>query len=183
MPRQLKGKDVPRLRRWMLKKRQNGRCLICRKKARKLRPCLDHHHKKKIKGTGLIRGVLCSNCNVFLARIENNSMRFGINNSDLPRILRNVADYLDSPQYPYMHPTEKPKEKGLGKSSFNILKKLHDAEYPRRKALEYPKSGKMIVKLDKLFKEFDVEPNFIKLVKKKKKGKKKKGKKKKGKKK
>ena len=156
--RQLKTSDVPKLRKWMLRKKQKGKCLICKKKAE--RPCLDHHHKKKIKGTGLIRGVICSNCNVFLARIENNAMRFGIKNEDLSKILSNISKYLNRPQYPYIHPSEKVKELYLGKRSFNTLKILHDTRYPRRKPIEYPKSGKMTVKVLALFVEFKIEPKY-----------------------
>lgn len=157
--RQLKAKDIKPLRKHILRK-QKGICLICKKKVN--RPCLDHHHKKRIKGTGLIRGVLCSSCNVFIAKSENNSVRYGFSNKELPNILRNTADYLEKKQYPYLHPSEREKPLKLGKSSFNKLKKLHDAKYTKRKPLEFPKSEKMTAPLQKLFKEFDIEPNFRK---------------------
>lgn len=157
--RQLKAKDIKPLRKHILR-RQKGVCPICKRAV--IRPCLDHHHKKRVKGTGLIRGVLCSNCNVFIAKSENNSVRYGFSNKELPVILRNMADYLEKKQYPYLHPSEKPKALKLGKSGFNKLKKLHDEKYPKRKPLEFPKSNKMTVPLQKLFKEFNIEPNFRK---------------------
>ena len=65
--KQLKSKEIKSLRKYILKK-QKGQCWICGKIPKIA--CLDHHHKKKIKGTGQIRGVLCSNCNVFIAKVE-----------------------------------------------------------------------------------------------------------------
>jgi hypothetical protein len=53
--KQLKVSDVPKIREKLLKE-QNYTCPICFQKITD--PCLDHHHKKRIKGTGLIRGVL-----------------------------------------------------------------------------------------------------------------------------
>jgi len=38
-PIQLKAKDVPNLRKWILEKRQNGLCAICGRVPE--RPCLD----------------------------------------------------------------------------------------------------------------------------------------------
>lgn len=42
---------------------QQGCCAICRKRPRRL--CVDHSHK-----TGVIRGLLCTACNVALGHIE-----------------------------------------------------------------------------------------------------------------
>ena len=66
---QLKQKDLPTIREQLLRE-QNGICPICKRVITD--PCVDHHHKKWIKGTGLIRGVLCRSCNVFIAKSENN---------------------------------------------------------------------------------------------------------------
>jgi len=71
------------------------------------RPVLDHSHIKRIKGTGRIRGTLCSSCNVYLAKIENNATRYGIKQTVIPLVLRNIADYLELPVTPYIHPSEK----------------------------------------------------------------------------
>jgi hypothetical protein len=157
--KQLKTKDIPKVREKILKD-QCGLCPICKKEISD--PCLDHHHKKKIKGTGLIRGVLCRSCNVFIAKAENNCVRFGISQIELPSILRNFADYLEKEHYPLIHPSEKPKEKKLSKQNFKKLAKLYKEKYPKRKPLEYPKSKKLTKKLAQIYKEFKFEPTFLK---------------------
>lgn len=158
--RQLKSSDVKPLRERLLKK-QKGLCAICEKPVLE-RACLDHQHKKRIKGTGLVRGVLCSNCNVFLGKAENNCIRYGISIKTLPETLRKMALYLERKHYPYMHPSEKPKTPSLKKTSFNKASKLYTAKYPMRKSLEYPKSKKLTKGLEKIFKEFGIEPEFLK---------------------
>ena len=106
--KQLTANDVPLIRAKILKE-QNSICPICKKEVKD--PCLDHHHKKRIKGSGLIRGVLCRNCNSFIAKSENGAMRCRIQNKDLPFILRNTADFLEKKPYPYLHPSERLKRK------------------------------------------------------------------------
>jgi len=159
MNKQLRKKDVPKLREKILKK-QGGVCWIC-KRIPKI-ACLDHHHSKKVKGSGKIRGVLCSSCNIFIAKSENNCVRYGIKQDTLPYILRRVADYLEKKQYPYIHPSEAPKPLKLQRNSFNKLKKAFIKKYPKRKIPEYPKSGKLIKSLEKLYKEFNIEPKYLK---------------------
>lgn len=159
-PKQLKHADIKSLRKHILKK-QKGRCWICGCKPSIA--CLDHHHQKRIKGTGLIRGVLCSSCNVFIAKIENNAMRYGITNDELPDMIRKVADYFEKKHYPYLHPSEKPKDPILGKRSFNVLAKRYIEKYPGRKELKYPKSKKLTKNLDKLYQEFLIVPEFLKV--------------------
>lgn len=173
-PRQLKSTEIKSLRNWILHKKQDNKCLICGNEPK--RPCLDHDHKKRIKGTGLIRGVLCSTCNVFIAKSENNCVRYGIKIKDLPTILRSVADYLEKDQYPYIHPSEKPKDKHLKKNSIKKLRKFFEHRYPHRKVPEQLKfhlfkSGKKKGKeqpkkltkfLETLYKEFSLEPDFKK---------------------
>ena len=153
--KQLKSKDIPELREKILKEDQNGLCPICNQEPK--RPCLDHEHKKKIKGTGQIRGVLCSTCNVFIGKSENNCMRYGISQKDLPSILRNTADYLEKDQYPYIHPSEAPKKKILSKNCFKRLARDYINKYPKRKRLVYPKSKHLTKDLEKKFKMFDIE--------------------------
>ena len=85
---QIKTAQLPQIRKKLLKK-QKGRCAVCGVKPVK-RPCVDHHHIKRVKGTGLIRAVLCSNCNVFLAKAENNCVRYGIDRKRLPWILNRL---------------------------------------------------------------------------------------------
>lgn len=158
-PRQLKASDVPKLRKFLLKK-QKGICLICKKDIKD--PCLDHSHIKRIKGTGLIRGVLCRTCNVFIAKSENNCTRYGIDQKDLPTILRACAEYLEKDHLPYIHPSEKPKEPKLKKSSYNKLKKAYEKSGRKAKFPEYPKSQKLTKKIGELFEELKIEPEFYK---------------------
>lgn len=154
--KQLKAKDVPKLRKFLLRK-QNGKCLICEKETND--PCLDHSHIKRVKGTGLIRGVLCRTCNSFIAKSENNCTRYGILQADLPAILRACADYLERKHLPYIHPSEKPKDPKITVQSYNRLAKLYSG---RAKFPEYPKSGKLTKKLSVLFEEYKLEPKFYK---------------------
>jgi len=60
---------------------QNAECLICGERETDLRQRLavDHDH-----ATGLIHGLLCSNCNSGLGRFHDN-----------PDLLRAAADYLE----------------------------------------------------------------------------------------
>ena len=161
-PIQLKDSDIPLIREKILKK-QKDICPICNKKI--LNPCLDHHHKKRIKGTGCIRGVLCHSCNVFIAKSENNSIRHNISHKDLPRVLRNLADYLEKKQYPYLHPSEKPKRKILKKASYNKLKKAYKgkAKFPKYRINKKRKNSQTLTKpLKKLFEEYKIKPEFYK---------------------
>ena len=157
---QLKWKDIPDLRDKILREDQNGLCPLCRKEPDK--PCLDHEHKKKLKGSGLIRGVVCLGCNIYLGRLENGSVRYGIKKDDIPFILRNAADYLEKEQYPFLHPSEKPKQKTLSKNCFKRLSKEYINKYPKRKPLEYPKSKHLTKKLERLFKKLNIEIQFNK---------------------
>jgi len=170
-PRQLKASDVPKLRKWLLKK-QKGKCLICGKEPKT--PCLDHAHKKKIKGSGLVRGVICSPCNIFLAKSENNCVRYGIKIIDLPHILRRVAKYLEQEHLPYIHPSEKIKEPVLTIRNFKKLATAYIKKYPNRKPLQYVYSKptkkrktkqprqKLNKKLAELYDEFGIKPEFFK---------------------
>jgi len=148
----LKSKDIPGVREQILNEDQDGKCLICGNSPK--RPCLDHHHKKKVKGTGKIRGVICSNCNVFLAKIENNCKRYAISHSALPDVLRNIANYLEKEQYDMIHPSDAPL---LKKSSYNALKRAYNG---KKKFPVYPRSKKMTKALQALFEAYNVEPEY-----------------------
>lgn len=152
--RQLKPTEVKKFRNYILKK-QRYRCPICKNKIND--PVLDHSHQKKIGGSGLCRGVLCRTCNTFLGKMENNSKRYRISMSELPTVLENCAVYLRKEHLPYIHPSEKPKEPKLKKQSYNKLKRVYDMKpaFP-----EYPASGKLTVKLDALFKRYEITPEF-----------------------
>jgi hypothetical protein len=163
-PRQLKSTDVPKLRNFLLKK-HHGLCQICDKVIGEGEAVLDHHHKKKVGGTGLVRGVLCRTCNVFLAKSENNCKRYKIQPHDLPRVLRNMADFLERKQLPYIHPSEAPKKQILKKSSYNKLRKAYKgrAKFPTYRTNKKDKPVQGLTKqLDKLFKEYGISPEFYK---------------------
>jgi len=154
-PVQMKCKDITALREELLIK-QNGKCLICSKQIQD--PCLDHSHKKRNKGTGLIRGVLCRTCNIFIAKSENNCVRYGIPTCDLPQILRACAIYLEREHLPLIHPSEREKEPLLKKTSYKkLVKHLKIAGYTK-KIPQYPKSQKMTVALQKLY---DLVSDFV----------------------
>ena len=149
---QLKSKDIQRIRDEILAE-QNGLCYLCGKPP--IRPCLDHFHVKRIKGDGKIRGVLCSSCNVFVAKVENNCVRYAIGISDLPKILTKMVKYFQKDRYNLIHPSEAEKPKKLTKSSYKKLAKIW-------KVPPYPKSGKLTKELEKCFEEAGIEPEFYK---------------------
>jgi len=161
---QMKDKDKKPLRAELLQA-QRGLCWICKTKIKEGEACLDHSHVKKVKGTGLVRGVLCRNCNIFIAKSENNCKRYGITNEALPKILRACADYLERDHYPYRHPSERPKIPVLKKSSYNKLKKAYKgkAKFPffRHNAKGKPLQ-KMTAPLQKLFNLYKIVPEFYK---------------------
>jgi hypothetical protein len=128
---QAKSKTIPILRDIMLQK-QKGLCTICNKPVKA--PTLDHMHIKKVRGTGYIRAVCCSQCNTFIARSENNAMRHGISNQELPDVLRRMADHLEN-QTRIIHPTEVPKRKKVGTREWNKVKKHYLKVFPRRKTI------------------------------------------------
>ena len=152
--KQLKTNEVAELRKTILLQ-QNGLCPICSELITDA--VLDHSHKKRIGGSGKIRGVLCRMCNVFLAKAENNCTRYGIGQKNLPRVLRAIAAYLEKPHLPYIHPSERTKPSKLQKSSYNRLKKVYKgkAKFP-----EYPKSGQITIKLKELYTQYEIEPEF-----------------------
>lgn len=128
---QAKSKTVPVLREIMLTK-QKGNCTVCKKPV--AAPTLDHEHIKKVKGTGYIRAVCCSQCNTFIARSENNAARHGISLEELPNVLRNIADHLEN-KTKVIHPTEQPKRKKVGIREWNKVVKYYFKIYPNRNTL------------------------------------------------
>lgn len=155
-PIQLKASDISELRERLIEE-QNGICPICSKPL--VRPVVDHQHTKKVKGTGQVRAVICSMCNTFLSRSENNAPRHGITLEELPQVLRNIADYLEAEHLPYIHPTEKPKEPKVSKRNFNkLIKKIKSDSSYKKKLPEYPKSSKLTKELKMLFDLYCVNP-------------------------
>ena len=163
---QLKSKEVKELRDKILQE-QNGICPLCKMLIKEGEEALDHQHKTKAEnigesGAGLIRGVLCRNCNVAEGRILHQYKRAGVYLKNFPDFLRNLADYLEEDNQHFVHPSEAPKAPRLGKNAFKQLQKLYKEKYPRRKkGLQYPKNGKVTITWERLFEEFGIE-NSIK---------------------
>lgn len=124
---QLRQRDIPTYRATILKE-QNNTCCICKDHLEnETGISLDHQHRTKaepvgVNGAGLIRGVLCRNCNVFEGKIWNNSKRYG-HYDRLPQVLRNMAEYLERENYPYIHPSEAPRPRCVSKRQYNKLAK------------------------------------------------------------
>jgi len=154
---QLKSSQIKFIRDSLLLK-QNNICPICKSNIKM--PTLDHYHSKIQHGSGLIRGVVCNTCNRMIGVIENNISRNGLNYSDAPDILRNLANYLKDNREPYLHPSEAPRKPILMKSCYNKLLKVIDG---KQKVPEYKeKRGNLTAPLKKLFEKYGVEPEFKK---------------------
>ena len=139
-------------------------CPVCQENIPHDLTTLDHQHKLfkdqplLEDGAGMIRGVLCRNCNSFEGKVFNSHRRLGLHKKELPLydLLRNLADYLARPNLPYIHPTEMPKKETMGIRRFKKLNKAYCLLYPKKKPLEYPKSKKLTDKLAKLLEEFKI---------------------------
>lgn len=160
--KQLKSSSIPNTREKILDI-QSGICPLCGNKVE--RPVLDHKHKFKKadsngeNGNGLVRGVLCSDCNSAEGKIHNAISRFVTRDPQKEiEFLKNLIKYYQDGYYPLIHPLEAPKEKDVSKSNFNKLSKLYKLKYPKKKPLVYPKSKKLTKQLKLLFKEFNINP-------------------------
>jgi hypothetical protein len=162
---QLKAKDVPIIRDYILEE-QNNLCAICKKPIEdESGTSLDHQHKRindiaGPDGAGLIRGVAHRECNVLEGKIWNNTSRYmqPKDVDDRIEILENMIAYYKEGTYPLIHPSEKPKEEKVSKRNYNKLKKEYSKESKKKKFPEYPKSGKLTKALCELFVEFEIEP-------------------------
>ena len=141
-----------------LLKLQDYKCAICQKDLtdeQTNNQHVDHQHLYKsdelgYQGNGLIRGVLCRDCNALEGKIWNNLHRFGKADKSEPvesrkNWLVKLIDYYNNPYYnsnPVLHPKEKRFEK-LGKAQYNkIFKwyKTQDFAYKRNGDLKtFPK--------------------------------------------
>lgn len=151
---------------------QHFRCPIFKKEFPEENMVVDHLHSKhskllNIKNPGCIRGVIHRQANSFEGKIANIMIRLGLHKFgiSLPELLRNMADYLEKPPLPFIHPNEKPKALKLMRSSYNELVKA----YKGRKTIPpFRTDGKgnprqiMTVLLQKLFDECKIEPGFYK---------------------
>lgn len=160
----LKNSEIPELREKILEE-QNCKCPLCGKDITIYdKIVLDHQHKLRmsdengVDGNGLVRGVLCLECNALEGKIWNNSNRFLHQPTKEQRLnwLKNLIAYYQKDCYPFVHPTEVPKDPPVSKRNFNKLNKLwcqtHD------KPLEYPKSCKLTKQLKSLFSMYGIPP-------------------------
>ena len=161
---QLKQNDLKPLKQ-KLHSAQNNICPLLKIKVPFDQMVVDHKHKLKANpagpnGDGLVRGAIDRFANALEGKITNNWKRMGLGKyTDLPTYLRNLADYLENPpcEQKYIHPSEKPKVKKLGKRVFNKIAKLYAEEYPKRKELTYPKSNKPTKQIKLLAEHYNIE--------------------------
>ena len=162
--KQLKQSELKPLRE-KLHKEQDNTCPVLKIKCDISEMVIDHQHKRVddpigVNGDGLVRGCIHNQANVIEGKITNTYKRYGLHKfMPLPELLRSLADYLEQDNLPYIHPSEKAKDKKLKKSSYNTLRKAYKgkARFP-----PYPKSGKLTVPLANLFERFNVLPDFYK---------------------
>jgi hypothetical protein len=180
MTKQINQKDLKKIRKFFHKK-QNKTCPVLKMKFKTEDMVCDHAHSANAKNlnkpeeAGLIRGVIHRQANTVEGKVTNSYIRCGLHKFDitLPEFLRNLADFIENPpliHLKYNHPSEKPKEKRLKKTSITKLEKLFVKNYPNRKipsCFEYKgkdaKKGKKMTKtLKRFYEEFDVEPSYLK---------------------
>lgn len=161
----LKFSEVQETRDEILKE-QGGVCAIC-KQIPGDGASLDHQHKLKSQdlykdGAGLVRGVLCRNCNVMEGKIWNNTQRYNSARTVQDRInfLESLVEYYKKENYNILHPTEVPKFI-LMKSDFNKLQKFYKEyftkEFPRRKFVQLSYSKQPTKKLQEVIDKWNVE--------------------------
>ena len=161
---QLKQSELKELKR-QLHNTQNDICPLLKIKVPFDQMVVDHKHKLKANpagpnGDGLVRGAIEFRANALEGKITNNWKRMGLGKyTDLPTYLRNLADYLENPpcEQKYIHPSEKPKVKKLGKRVFNKIAKLYKEDNPKRKELVYPKSNKPTKQIKLLAEHYNIE--------------------------
>lgn len=84
----IKTSQIAAVRSAIATKRQNGRCPLCtRSFGTRVIECLDHDHV-----TGLIRGVLCKNCNGIEGKIKNLAARGRVGLTSV-EYLQKIIDY------------------------------------------------------------------------------------------
>ena len=162
----LKGSDIKPLRK-KLHKEQDGICPICVTRLSVDFMALDHQHKLFVNqplledGAGLCRGVICMVCNAWEGKVSLGFKRMGLHKKEasMSTLLRNLADYLDRENLPFVHPREQDPIPKLKKQCYNKLKKVYKG---RAKFPEYPKSKKVTKKLGELFKEYNLEIDYYK---------------------
>jgi len=159
----LKQSEVKKFRD-LLYNYQNNKCEVLKVDIPNNKRVLDHihnEHKSFYEKTGYCRGVIHSEINVLLGKIENQWLRTSKDLKDnfkLSEVLRNLADYIEkhenkSDEDIVIHPREY-KEPKIMKSKYNKLKKMFEKDYIK-KFPEFPKSGKLTKELKKISEEYN----------------------------
>lgn len=135
------------------------------------KPVLDHEHRKGflLSRSGQVRGVIEFDINQLLGKIEFAAKRFNIPLDDLPFVLRKLADYLERPLLPYVHPSEKPREPIIQASNYTKLGNMildSGDKLPEWWGYRTNNKGKPAQKLSKRLKKLygrhGIEPAFYK---------------------
>lgn len=167
MLKQLKGKEVPALRKkWWLE--QDKKCPVTGKEISLNETVLDHQHKLKGEeanedGRGICRGVLSNRANAWEGKIWNSFKRLGLREHvDIVTALRNLADYLEKnhihDEVQFIHPSEAPKRKKVKKSCYNKLVSEMKKANDKRKIPKY--TGNLSKSLSKLLDDYKIEAEF-----------------------
>ena len=99
----IKSSEIPKFRD-LFTHEQNGLCKICQIDLSGVVACLDHDHE-----SGMIRGVLCNNCNGIEGKISNLARR-GKRNGTKKDFLLKILKYWESEQKNIIHPNFKTKD-------------------------------------------------------------------------
>lgn len=106
MPSKVLNKNLPLIKKQLVAK-QNGVCPLCKRDITRfdsINQCVDHDHD-----TGVIRAVLCRNCNGIEGKVRGLAIRCATKDG-YEDWLKRLADYLilhRTPQTTWIHPTHK----------------------------------------------------------------------------
>jgi len=109
-----------------------------------------------VNGAGLVRGVLHRNCNSAEGQLLSKFKRSGVKDIKFADFLRKLANYYEETNYNLIHPNETEAPAKMGKRLFNRISKAYSVKYPKRKPLEYPKSGLLTKKFQDLIEELEI---------------------------
>jgi hypothetical protein len=172
---QLKSQKETNAFRAKLVEEQGGFCPVSGWEITTSTSHLDHDHQ-----TGLYRAALHPAVNRSLS--QDSMRRFGISYEDQPRILRAMADYIES-NVPtdYLHHSTKPKDLIIKKSNYQTLGFLimdNEGSLPSwwgykmkkpTKRRKLPASGQKLTKrLAALYSKYNLEPEYYSVAKNKK---------------
>lgn len=154
---------------------QDNKCPILKQSFEIDAYVIDHAHTKakedpnELDGKGFCRGAIHNCANVVEGKILKDFTRYGLGKFiSVPDFLRNLADYLENNRFHtdtdiYIHPTEKPLKQRLSKNSYNTLVKTINSSGKKIKIPPFiDKRGNFNKKLEKLYTDFGLEPQFSK---------------------